>query len=502
MRKTAIILLSFFLIFVTACSNSVETATEPDKPVSAQPAQEHTQGLLYNSEIPLNPLYTNDKINGRISHLIYNGLYSLDKSYKPQPELAESCTIADNKIFDITIRQGISFHSGAELTSSDVKYTIDTILNNSSSIYYDRLKEISSTETTGTYSLRITLNNTDALFLSMLDFPIVKSGAGKSDVNGTGRYKLQKGKLIYNDNYFNKSESKVLVKEIDLIANSDTDTSVSDFLNGKIGLLELSGDTKYEIKETGTRSAGSVVNNNLIYLGVNAGKRGLSNANVRRAISMAVNRVEDSESFVTVKPYVSYSCINPSWYLFDHSAISGSFDLKTSSSLLQAAGYNGNSQHIILNLSLLVNKENYDKVELAQHIAQNLLSVGIKITVDSRSWSDYTEALSSGDFDLYIGEVSIKNDMDVTSLIGSGGSLNYGRYSNNDINNGINAVKNSADDASLKTSASNIIKLMDQEMPIIPLYFGVNEFVTLPSSKLALSSSVSDAFSGIEFTEK
>ena len=44
-------------------------------------------------------------------------------------------------------------------------------------------------------------------------------------------------------------------------------------------------------------------------------------------------------------------------------------------------------------------------------------------------YAEYTAALQSGSFDLYYGEVRMTPDFDCTALVGTGGSLNYGGFS-------------------------------------------------------------------------
>src|SRR5215470_1126894 len=57
-----------------------------------------------------------------ITQHIYEGLYTLDQSYQPIPDLAEGMpqVSADGLVYAIKLRQGIRFHNGKEMTSDDV----------------------------------------------------------------------------------------------------------------------------------------------------------------------------------------------------------------------------------------------------------------------------------------------------------------------------------------------------------------------------------------------
>ena len=73
-----------------------------------------------------------------------------------------------------------------------------------------------------------------------------------------------------------------------------------------------------------------------------------------------------------------------------------------------------------------MNKENRLRVTAARIIANGLSEYGISVNVAEKSFADYTAALSSGNFQLYLAEVAITPNMDISSLITEGGSVAYG----------------------------------------------------------------------------
>ena len=79
-----------------------------------------------------------------------------------------------------------------------------------------------------------------------------------------------------------------------------------------------------------------------------------------------------------------------------------------------------------LKFELLVNKENRLRVSAARIIAKRLSEYGISVNVAEKSFADYTAALSSGNFQLYLAEVAITPNMDISSLVTEGGSAAYG----------------------------------------------------------------------------
>ena len=93
---------------------------------------------------------------------------------------------------------------------------------------------------------------------------------------------------------------------------------------------------------------------------------------------------------------------------------------------LDAEGYYVNSHGNRINLTLLVNSDNAMRVLAAKEIANQLKSAGINITVIEKGYEAYLAALRSGGFQLYLGEVNITPNMDMTNLVAPGTAASYG----------------------------------------------------------------------------
>ena len=60
---------------------------------------------------------------------LYNALMKLDAKMNPVPDLAESVKASDDGALEFRLRQGVQFHDGGDLTSDDVKFTIERLLD-------------------------------------------------------------------------------------------------------------------------------------------------------------------------------------------------------------------------------------------------------------------------------------------------------------------------------------------------------------------------------------
>jgi peptide/nickel transport system substrate-binding protein len=121
-------------------------------------------------------------------------------------------------------------------------------------------------------------------------------------------------------------------------------------------------------------------------------------------------------------------------------------------------------------LTLLVNSENTARVAAAERIAGQLRSTGLKLTLEKLAFEDYTLALQKGDFDLYLGEVVLTADFDLSALLLPGGALNYGGWSDNAVSPLLSQFR--ASHGPLRSiHAKSLYDFLAQEVPIAPICF-------------------------------
>src|SRR5258707_12206262 len=124
---------ALILIMATVVSACAPTATAPGPSASASgPKKGGTLILARAGEVTnLDPHKVPAFISARVFELVYSYLMRLDEDLGGQPELAESMptTSTDGKTVTVKIRAGVKFHNGDPLTSTDVKYTFDRIID-------------------------------------------------------------------------------------------------------------------------------------------------------------------------------------------------------------------------------------------------------------------------------------------------------------------------------------------------------------------------------------
>jgi peptide/nickel transport system substrate-binding protein len=68
----------------------------------------------------LDPIWTTAYITRNHGYLVYDTLFAMDDSFKPQPQMVDSWTVSDDKTsWTFTLREGLKFHDGAPVTAED-----------------------------------------------------------------------------------------------------------------------------------------------------------------------------------------------------------------------------------------------------------------------------------------------------------------------------------------------------------------------------------------------
>jgi len=144
------------------------------------------------------PMITWSEIT-RIAVIAYDALVQ----WKPgvnelTPSLAKEWKISDDGLaYTFKLREGVKFHDGSDLTASDVKFTIDRILDLNEGIAY-RLEAVESVEAVDDYTVAINLTTPTGPFLEYLTQVWIVSEDGVK-ANATGDDPWATNYLIDND---------------------------------------------------------------------------------------------------------------------------------------------------------------------------------------------------------------------------------------------------------------------------------------------------------------
>lgn len=474
--KKIIIAIVCLTIIVTAVFSVIKIskdkeASQPDASTT-QTIETQTRSVYlgYFKNKAFNPFKTDSFTNLNISTLLYDSLFIINDDWTSEKLLAKDIQ-NDGKQVTVKIVDGEVFSNGASLTAYDVVYSFN--LAKKSNHFKGRLSNI-ATAVAGVDTVTFALNSPDVYVQQCLTFPIIQNGTGDAALPvGSGRYVLRSinGEYVLSENPTSTRKESMSIPVIGLTEIDATSDEVYRIQAGHLSYFCDDMDSGVFTKLNA--STVSVPTNNLIYIGCNSANTELADKKVIKAITTAIDKstladtVFDSFCTLTETPF------NPYWAELEGVQLPvHEYNLINAGNILDECGitfspkdknfrYDSNGY---FELKILVNQESTTKVNCAKFIGKNLQNLGAKVTVSALPFADYQQALKEGNYDLYIGEVKISPNMDLSSFFKSGGAASYGIASN--------TVASAYND--LKTGSINVstfISVFEEEKPFIPLCY-------------------------------
>src|SRR5215831_16357370 len=85
---------------------------------------------LGDNPVTLDPALVTDIYGGAVVRQLFDGLVQFDAHLKPIPALAEFWEASpDGRVWTFTLRRGVTFHHGREVTAHDVVYSFTRLLD-------------------------------------------------------------------------------------------------------------------------------------------------------------------------------------------------------------------------------------------------------------------------------------------------------------------------------------------------------------------------------------
>jgi len=337
-----------------------------------------------------------------------------------------------------------------------------------------------------------------------LDFPIIKSGTYdlKDENNrviapvGCGRYMFDYEKKILNANnsYYG---GNIKLKSISLIDCPDESSFNHNISVGNIAYVYSDLTDNVIPKKSGTPTA--TFGTNLVFIGTNCNAGALSDTKLRLAISSAIDRTQlCSKSFYAYAEEATNLFPSRWSEINGYESLNKTQNLKQTVAYLEEIGYNRkdadgyfvNDKGKRITLNLLCNSENTARTACAELISSQLNKCGFEVTVTQKAWADYSNDLTYGNFDLYIGEVKLDKSLYLGSLLSPSVISGYPAE--------CECAAKFAEFYSGNSEVTAAISSFATELPFIPVCY--KNGVSICSEWLDgyIDFSISDVYNGIE----
>ncbi|WP_350355482.1 ABC transporter substrate-binding protein [Halorarius litoreus] len=265
-----------------------------------------------------------DTGSSAVGSMIYDEVIELSPESELQPGLVEEVPkpTNDGMAFDYTLREGLQFHNGDDVTVEDFKYSLDWILNpDNNSPVRRRIPNVDGTEIVGDRTLRVNLTtefSTLNWWLTRgLEGIVPKGSRGEAQEKegptgistklttdpsgaGTGPFKFvewnsnQNVLLEKNENYWKDGLPKV--DELNFQIIPEDSTRLANLRSGQTDLTTSIPDKDFDsLKSSSDIKTGSVPGNTteVLYLNLmEAEGNPMSNVNNRRAVQWGIDAEE------------------------------------------------------------------------------------------------------------------------------------------------------------------------------------------------------------------
>ena len=448
----------------------------------------------------INPLITNNREILNIDTLIFEPLFIITKDYNLEPCLATEWSKTGDKIYVIKVDNNIKWSDNSYFTAKDVQFTIET-LKNSNSVYKANIENIETVEVIDSSTVKLILNAEKPFFEYNLTFPIVSYMnyfdkdffANEPTPIGTGRFKItdinsNSITLAKNENWkrAKKEVSKIETIRINLYP------SMGEVFNGfKLGNIDLINTTLsnyndyigtigFDITECKGRE--------FDFLALNCNDEILSDKYVRQAINYAIDKDNIVLNVYGNNKISAYYPLDYGNYLYNNETSSSGYNPEQAKKILEDNGWTYSSnrwrkeidgRYKTLNLELLVNLQNDERVKVAELIKEQLSGIGINVKVSKISEEKYYSALENKEYQIIITGIYNSYSPDVSYFFGEG---NISNYYNEKMLSIINSGISTKNQNGLKENYKEMLNIYKDEFPFIGLYR--NKSTTITSNDL------------------
>lgn len=426
----------------------------------------------------LDPHKTTSYFSFQVLENVYDTLVEPDENLEMQPALAKSWELSEDQLtWTFTLQDGVTFHDGSEMTSEDVVYSFNRIIDEELATAY-RFASVEKVSAPDPQTVEIQVSAPTPNLLSsiggfkgvaIVEEQNAESGDITTEPVGTGPYQLSEFTsgdhidLEANPDYWGGAPE---IPSIRYRFISEGSTAVAALKAGEIAWTDSIPPQQVEaLSGDDALSVDVVPSNDYWYLALNQAREPFDDVRVRQAIAYAIDReaIAQVTSYGTAEVNQLAIPEDSTWYT---SYDTYSLDQQKAEDLLAAAGVED------LTMELMVSSDYPETVDAAQVIADSLSEVGIELKIRSLDFGTWLDEQNQGNFDmLYMGWLGNIDPNDFYySQHHSDGSSNAQGYSNPDVDRLLDEGRTETDDDRRQEIYDEAATIIADEASYIYLY--------------------------------
>ena len=495
-RLLALLLALSLLVGCGAPKEAESQSSAQQVPVVGRPQQLEHLTLGYVPGEGVNPYVSNSILVAQNAGLLFEKLVEIGPDMALDLRLAEHISSTGDQVV-IDVRPGCRFADGTPIGAPDVLASFQ--MAQASEMYGGRFAGVLDARLQGD-SVVLTLARPDSLFAYLCDIPVLKASEVElKQPTASGRYTYGGHDCLERNPHAPFPQQGP--ETVDLAAVDSYDAMTSGLTVGSLNLYAEADEA--EAVPSIVSQEGFYRTNRLVYLGVNSARtenRLLATPQGRRLISCLADRRQLSDKSFFGRAYPATGAINGFYPCVDQGqVILAEQDAEAAAALLaqmgctcdQMTGYYQDEQGKRLETQLLVYSGSSYKRYAAELLKEQLSAQGVEVhLVEIDDFEEYRRRVEAGEFDLYIGEVKMYNNMDITPFL-SGGALSAGLAQTEALAQSYEGFRADQDQAAAFEAA------FAADMPYVPLVWRTGTVVSSRGIH-GVVSSVSNVFYSLQ----
>lgn len=466
--------------------------------------------------LTLDPHAQNEGPTHTMAHQIYEPLIIRDHSGAFQPALATDWAPkeGDPNVWVFKLRQDVNYHDGSAFTAEDVVFSI-TRAQSENSAMKELLTSVVEVRADGDHVVEFVTDgpnpilpaNLTNLFMMDKTWTEANNAVNVQDIaagettfaathtNGTGAYQLVsrepdvKTVMSANESYWGKDAFPLDVTEIVYTPIQNAATRVAALLSGEVDFIQdVPVQDLTRVSQTNGLVVKTAPQNRVIFFGMNMGaddltndnvdgKNPLSDARVRKAMSLAINR--DAIKQVVMRDQsepagmIAPPFVNGWSEAMDSSS---STDIEKAKGLMEEAGYGEG-----FNLQLDCPNDRYINDEAICSAAVGMLAqIGVTVNLDAKPKAQHFPLIENDETDFYMlgwGVPTYDSEYIFNFLVhtrgAERGSWNGTGYSNPEVDAKIVSLASETDLEARNATIEKIWTTVQDETLYIPIHHQV-----------------------------
>lgn len=459
---------------------------------------------LLNNPKTLDPAFAEDVYSIAVIQQIFDGLVQFSPDLFVVPALAESWQVEGRgTVYRFILRENGTFHNGTRVTATDVIFSLSRLMRLSppplilpsllkivgARDYRDlKADHVSGLRAEGDHILLVTLEEPYVPFLIALGMyqskivpsrEVLKEGAefGMKPV-GSGPFRMvswQANQKIQLERYPDYHGGQARLDGISFLIypGGEIESVYNAFIKGELHEMPVYGQIRERLKGHGELKRVHRPSLSLLFYGVNCRHPVLGNPDIRRALSLAIDRERLVKTVYDNQFEPARSILPPGLPGYQPDVDRKMYDLEEAITLFKRAA--GNTSPALDTIEVVSNVQSVMAQSELSFVRDAWAKLGIALVPKFiPDWSRFEEYLKSESLQVYrYAWYADMPDPDnfLQPLFGTGAVANFMRFKNDRVDEMLQAARAIADPLERAGMYHDLQKAIHESVPVLPLFY-------------------------------